>query len=190
MASSGGAGYICEIIIGKGVTIFIWKYCGGPLLKNCTFLKTTGFPWDVINDRSLTGLPFEVRKDCLDSLFEQVGRRWEVGGGGRDVVRTKKFDKSARLWTKIVALYRGIFFCHNTSFVIINKWTQNIFWNLLLITLGYVHYVWLVPTVEVFYAKGLRIVSHARATRKHLFQLCFLIFLFIHCCIFLMMMMT
>ena len=74
MASSGG--YICEIIIGKGGYNFYLKiFVGFGFETLHLFLKTNDFPWDVISDRSLTSLSFQVGKDCLYSLFEQVGRR-------------------------------------------------------------------------------------------------------------------
>ena len=56
------------------------------------------------------------------------------------MARKKKFDKSAGLKTKIVVLYPGHFFA-TTLFVTFNKWTQNMFCNVLLITLEYVHNV-------------------------------------------------
>ena len=61
------------------------------------------------------------------------------------LARTEKFDKSADAFDQDRSSLSWTSLCHG-SFVTINKWTKNIFCNVLVITLEYVHYVWIVLT--------------------------------------------
>ena len=56
------------------------------------------------------------------------------------LARTEKFGKSAKAFEQEHGSLSWTSLCHG-SFVTINKWTKNIFCNVLVITLEYVHYV-------------------------------------------------
>ena len=62
------------------------------------------------------------------------------------LARTEKFGKSADAFDQDRSSLSWTSLCHIASFVTINKWTKNIFCNVLVITLEYVHYVWIVLT--------------------------------------------